>query len=163
MKASATVEVFRPIDEVFEYIANVENMNQWVVSVGETKRVSGDGTGVGDRYESSYTYGGKTHDMNFEVTEYESPTRFGITAPEGPFAFDGRLELEATERGTLVTNTIDNEADGRFTAFMFTVFKPIMRWLMARRLREELSELKSVLEGNGSSVSGPNQAGPSGV
>ncbi|WP_435360158.1 SRPBCC family protein [Haloarchaeobius sp. DFWS5] len=149
MKATATVTVDRPVADVFEYISNVERMSEWVVGVGETTRVAGDGTGVGDRYESEYTYGGKTHDMTFEVTEYESPTRLGITAPEGPFAFDGLLELEAVDGKTHVSNTIETGADGRFTKFMFTVFRPVMRYMMRRQLRKELVELKSILEGDG--------------
>lgn len=162
MKASASSEIDRPIDDVFEYVSNVENMDEWVVGVSDTERVSGDGTSVGDRYESFYTYRGETQEMKFEVTEFEPPHRFGITAPEGPFAFDGTLELEATERGTRVTNTIETEADGRFTAFVFTVFRPVMRWTMARRLKQELRELQALLETDTDALADP-QTGASGA
>jgi hypothetical protein len=46
-----------------------------------------------------------------------------------------------------VTNTVDAAADGRFTSITFTLFGPIVRWLMARRLREELASLRTELEG----------------
>ncbi|WP_158413659.1 hypothetical protein [Haladaptatus cibarius] len=46
---------------------------------------------------------------------------------------------------------------------MFTVFRPVMQWLMARQLRKELRELKSVLEADEEPISEVNQAGPSGV
>ena len=151
MKASATVDIERPIEEVFDFVSNVENMEQWVVGMGETKLVVGDGENVGDRYESRYSYGGRTSDMEFEITTYEPPHRFGMTAPEGPFAFDGLVELEETDRGTLVTNTIDAGADGRVTAFVFAVFGPIVRWMMARQLRKELRVLEELLEGSGDS------------
>ncbi|MFC7202551.1 SRPBCC family protein [Haloferax namakaokahaiae] len=146
MKASATVEVRRPIEDVFSYVADVEAMDEWVVGVGETRRVSGEETTVGTRYESTYTYGGRTQPMVLELTAIDAPHRLEMTAVEGPFPFDARLDLSETPQGTLVTNTIDNKPDGRFTAVMFTLFRPLMRWLMARQLRGELRELKARLE-----------------
>jgi uncharacterized protein YndB with AHSA1/START domain len=148
MKASATIDIDRPRDDVFAYVADVEQMEHWVVGVGETALVEGDGTGVGDRYETTYSYGGRDTEMAFVVTEYDPPTRFGITAPEGPFAFDGLLELEDVGDATRVTNTIDAGSDGTFTTVMFTVFRPVVRWLMARRLKQELVELKAQVEGD---------------
>ncbi|WP_435334566.1 hypothetical protein [Haloarchaeobius sp. TZWWS8] len=85
--------------------------------------------------------------MQFEVAEYEPPTRFGITAPEGPFAFDGLLELEAVDGKTRVSNTIETGSDGTFTTVMFTVFRPLLRYMMRRRLSKELVRLKENLEG----------------
>ncbi len=146
MKASASTTIDRPIDDVFAYVSDVENTSEWVAGVGDTTLVDGDGTGVGDRYESEYTYGGNTSDMDFEITDYDPPRRLGMTAPEGPFAFDGTLELEAVDGGTRVTNTIETGSDGLFTTITFTVFRPVMRWLMARRLTQELDELKAILE-----------------
>ncbi|WP_410766620.1 SRPBCC family protein [Haloferax sp. DFSO60] len=146
MEASATVEVRRPIEDVFAYISTIEAMSEWVVGVGETHRISGDEATVGARYESTYSYSGRTQPMVLELTAIDAPSRLEMTAIEGPFPFDARLELAETPSGTLVTNTVDNKPDGRVTAFMFTVFKPVMRWLMARQLRSELRELKSRLE-----------------
>lgn len=127
MNASATVVVDRPIEDVFAYVSDVENMDDWVAGVGDTRLVEGDGSGVGDRYESTYTYRGETTDMDVEVTAFDPPNRLGITDPEGPFAFDGQRELEESGDGTRVTNSISTAADGRVTAVLFTVFRPVMR------------------------------------
>jgi uncharacterized protein YndB with AHSA1/START domain len=145
MKATAKIVVDRPIEEVWDYIADVENMERWVVGVSETAKVN-DIDGVGARYESKYTYAGKTHDMAYEVTSFEPPTRFAITAPTGPFAFDAELELRETGQGTELTNVLDAGADSRFTTVMFTVLRPLMRWIMARQLKKELVTLKEDLE-----------------
>ena len=144
MNASATIDIDRPIDDVFAYLADPRNMEQWVVGVSDVRAV-GDETGVGARYTSDYTYSGRTQEMTYEVTGYEEPTRYAIRG-EGPFPFEGELTLEPTPMGTRVTNTIDAASDGRFTTVMFTVFAPRMRRLMAKRLTEELVALKAVTE-----------------
>lgn len=148
MKATATIEISRPIDDVFAVVSDVEQMGKWVDGVGEATRVGGgsDGVAVGDRYETTYSYGGRETPMTFEVTTCEPPTRFGMTAPEGPFAFDGLVELREAGGRTHVTNTIETGSDGTVTAVMFTLFRPVMRRLMARQLRGELRELKALLE-----------------
>ncbi|WP_435334567.1 SRPBCC family protein [Haloarchaeobius sp. TZWWS8] len=49
MRATAMITVSRPVADVFEYISDVEKMGQWVVGVGKTRLVEGDGSSVGDR------------------------------------------------------------------------------------------------------------------
>ena len=145
MKAAAKIAVDRPIEAVWGYIADVEHMDRWVVGVSETTKVN-DIDGVGARYEGTYTSAGRTHEMAYEVTDFEPPTRFAITAPTGPFAFDAEFQLRETGEGTELTNVLDAGPDSRFTAVMFTVLRPVMRRLMARQLKKELRILKAELE-----------------
>lgn len=146
MKATASIMIHRPIDEVFGFVSTLENMDRWVSGASATTKTNDD-EGVGARYESEYTYSGRTADMTFEVTEFDVPTRFVVSAPSGPFAFSQRIDLEETDGGTSLTTTIDAGADSRATAVIFTVFRPLIRRLMARQLKAELGELKAILEG----------------
>lgn len=145
MKSSATLEINRPIEDVFAFVADARNMDQWVVGVSDVRLVSDRTDTVGARYESDYTYSGRTQRMTYEVTEYDAPNRYAIRG-EGPFPFAGELVLEETATGTRVTNTIDAGSDGLFTTAMFTLFAPLMRRVMARRLKEELVALQSAME-----------------
>lgn len=103
----------------------------------------------GARFEITYTYGGGAHEMAYEVTASETPVRYAMRG-DGPFPFPfpftGVVDLSETPTGTRVTNTIDAAPDGPFTTVVFTLFRPVMRRVMAKRLGEELSELKSALE-----------------
>ena len=146
MRASATVSIDRPIDDVFAFVADAENMPRWVDNLGETRLESGDGTAVGDRYASSYTYGGSTHDMTFEVTAYEPPTRVGLRGRGGPFDFDATVTLEATDGGTLVTNSVVDDSERPLPGVLMTVLGPVFRRFLARQLRGELDQLRTVLE-----------------
>ena len=81
------------------------------------------------------------------VTEFRPPRRLAFEAREGPFPFVGRLELTRRgSRATEVANTLSAGSDHIFTAFMFRFLPFIVRPMMARQLRKELSQLKAILE-----------------
>ncbi|WP_276246936.1 SRPBCC family protein [Haladaptatus sp. YSMS36] len=145
MQSSASITVDRPIEDVYAYISNVENMANWADGVRNVRYVSGAENEVGATYTSEYTYSGRTTEMSYEITAVEPPNRFAMVGT-GPFPFEGELLLTATPTGTRVTNSIDAGADGRFTKVMFTVLGPLMRRLMAGQLGKELEILKGELE-----------------
>ncbi|WP_336359692.1 SRPBCC family protein [Haladaptatus sp. ZSTT2] len=145
MQSSASIDIARPIQDVYAYVSSVENMANWVDGVSNVQHVSGEPDEVGATYTSDYTYSGRTTEMTYEITAAESPNRFAVVG-RGPFPFEGELLLTATPSGTRVTNSIDAGADGRFTKAMFTVFRPVMRRMMARQLGKELTILKRSLE-----------------
>lgn len=146
MKSSAAIDVDRSIEEVFAFVANVENMERWVDGVGDARLASDGEVAVGSTIESDYTYRGKTFEMDMEVTAFEEPTRFGTRATEGPFPFDGLVELEEIPGGTRVTNTIDAGSDSWMTTVIFTLGGPIVRRMMRKQLATELEELRDALD-----------------
>ena len=146
MKAGTSIVVERPIEDVWAFVANIENMDQWVVGVSEPRMANGRAMGVGARYTSKYTHAGKTHTVDYEVTAYEPRRHFATRSTEGPFPFEGELDLERAGQGTKVTNTIDAGSDGLFTTITFTLLGPLVRIMMRRQLHKELIALKAVLE-----------------
>ncbi|MAG35854.1 MAG: hypothetical protein CL878_06390 [Dehalococcoidia bacterium] len=148
MRAETRIEVERPIEDVWAFVADIENMGQWVDGVSEPRMSNGNDMGEGATFTSKYTYGGKTHTLDYEVTAYKPPKRLAMRSTEGPFPFDGELDLETVGGGTLVTNTIDAGSDGTFTTVMVALFGPVLRMMMRRRLHQELVSLKGILEGS---------------
>ena len=69
-----------------------------------------------------------------------------VEATEGPFPFEGLIEVEPIEGGTRVYNTIDAGSDSFFTSVTFALLGPLLRMFMRRQLRGELETLKSRLE-----------------
>ena len=88
----------------------------------------------------------KTHTIDYEVTAYEPQRHFATQSTEGPFPFQGELDLERVGQGTKVTNTIDAGSDGLFTTITFKLLGPLVRISMRRQLHKELVALKSILE-----------------
>lgn len=131
--------------DVFEFVADPRDMASWGVGVDDVTLVDEDWDHVGARFESDYTDGNRTVRMEYEVTASDPPERFA-TRGEGALPFVGELELAPTPTGTRVTNTVDDGSDGRFTAVVFTLLRPVARRTMERRLGEELAALRSELE-----------------
>ena len=146
MKAGTSIVVERSIEDVWAFVANIENMDKWVVGVSEPRLSNGRDIGVGATYTSKYTYAGKTHTIDYEVTAYEPQRHFATQSTEGPFPFKGELDLERVGQGTKVTNTIDAGSDGLFTTITFKLLGPLVRISMRRQLHKELVALKNVLE-----------------
>ncbi|MDP6451813.1 MAG: SRPBCC family protein [SAR202 cluster bacterium] len=146
MKASATVTIEAPIEQVFDYIADIENMDQWVNGVTEPKWTSDPVEETGATFQSFYTYGGTTHEMEYEITALEAPTRMATRSTSGPFPFDAEVELVPVEEKTRITNTLDARATNLALGIWFALFGVLIRPFMARQLQRELLLVKTLLE-----------------
>ncbi|MCI0440791.1 MAG: SRPBCC family protein [Chloroflexi bacterium] len=147
MEASADLVINRPIEDVWAYVSNIENMDKWVNGVSEPRRASEGEFGEGSAFTSKYTYNKKTYDMAYEVTRFDPPRQMIVRSRSRPFPFEGDLELERVGNLTRVTNTIDAGAYTTALYLWFAVFGPILRIFMRRQLRKELAKLKAILEG----------------
>ena len=68
MEASAEMMINRPIEEVWKFISNIDNMGKWVKGITEILRTSEGEFGAGSTFQSKYTYRKKAHDITYEVT-----------------------------------------------------------------------------------------------
>lgn len=149
MRASASIVIGIPMRSVFDFVANIENMDTWINGVTGPKMTSEGEPGVGSTFESYYTYAGRTHRVAYRIVEFEPPTRTIHEWTSGPFPFQAVTELEPAGDGTRITHTIDAGPTNRAVAVWFGVFGPVLRPLMRRQLRKELRTLKELLEGDG--------------
>lgn|GEM_PF-410878 len=145
MKATAHAVIDRPIEAVWDIVATVENMEQWVGGVSDV-RPPADGLDVGAHFSSNYTYRGETFDVDYEVTAVDPPHRLDVRSTEGPFPFSGSIRLVEVRAGTAVSNTIDAGSDSVATSVIFAVFGPLIRRMMRRQLEAELGHLAEAVD-----------------
>jgi carbon monoxide dehydrogenase subunit G len=108
----ATVVVDRPIEEVFDFLANGENDPKFSPRVQEITNKTGGAPGKGTVYASTVKDAGMKSQREFELTEFERPTKIrwtelsknAVVVPEGGYDF------EAAGEGTRVT--FFNELEG---------------------------------------------------
>jgi uncharacterized protein YndB with AHSA1/START domain len=89
----ATVEIDRPIDEVFAFLADGENDKKFSPRVLEIRKTTDGPPGVGTVYESTVKDAGMKSKRKFELTEFEAPMRIRwtersknlVTVPEGGY------------------------------------------------------------------------------
>ena len=101
----ATVEIDRPVEEVFAFLADGENDPKFSPRVLEMKKVTDGPTGVGTVYRSTVKDAGMTTRREFRISEFVVPTRIRwteesknlVTADEGGYdlepAGDGRTRM----------------------------------------------------------------------
>jgi len=108
----ATTTIDRPIEEVFAFLAAGVNDPKFSPRVQEIIQVTDGPVGVGTVFASTVKDAGMTTKREFEITEYEAPTKLRwaersknlVTAPRGGY------DLAADGAGTRVT--VFNELEG---------------------------------------------------
>ena len=146
MKASATIFIDKPISEVWAFVADIRNMDKWVNGVSDPTPTSEGEWRVGSTFTSGYTYAGKTHTVNYEITGFDPPNRIAMRSTAGPFPFDGYTDLMEDKDGTRLVNAIDAKPTNAFLAIWFAVLGVVLRMMMRIQLRKELVLLKAALE-----------------
>lgn len=75
MYVERSFTVSRSIDEVFDYLSDFENTNEWDPGTIHTRRVSGDG-GIGTTYENRSKFAGRETELTYETIGFDRPTFF---------------------------------------------------------------------------------------
>ena len=144
MKAMASISIDRPVDEVFDFVTNVENMPRWVSGVSGARLMS-QAMGKGARYVIDYVTGWRSNEVEIEVTDFERPRVFASKASRGPFDYEGRMELAGDESSTSITNIIEDDPDSLASQVAAWVFGPFLRGARRRRMERELEQLRSAI------------------
>jgi uncharacterized protein YndB with AHSA1/START domain len=146
MKASATVTINAPIERVFAFVATIENMDLWVNGVTEPRWTSERIMETGATFGSFYGNAGNIHEVTYEVTALEAPTKLATRSTSGPFPFDSEIVLVAVEEKTRVTNTLDARATNSAMSVWFALGGILIRPFMRRQLERELMLVKTLME-----------------
>ncbi|MEU5401573.1 SRPBCC family protein [Streptomyces sp. NPDC005963] len=110
----AIVEIQRPIEEVFAFLANGENDTKFSPRVIRIAKTTEGPTGVGTVYASTVKDAGLTTERQFRITAFEAPTRirWAETSKNLVIAKEGGYDLETTGSGGTRVR-IFNQLEGR--------------------------------------------------
>ncbi len=138
---SASVNVYRPIQQVFEFISTTENDFQWQYGTLESARVSPGSIGVGGFFRSIGHVMGRRLLGTFEITEYEANKRYGFKSLSGPLASRTLYTFESANGSTTINistqvSTLDS------SEFHEKIFEKQLK----KQLKENLLLLKGLLE-----------------
>ncbi|MCG6157515.1 SRPBCC family protein [Rubinisphaera margarita] len=142
MHSQASVEIDRPIDEVFTYTN--EHVAEWSLTVVENEVIE-DNNGVGTEFRCVTEDRG--HRMVFHgiITAWEPPNRSAISLTGKSFDIAAEYRFEDLDGRTRVTQESWVRGKG-FAKVMFLLFG----WLMNRQgcdaVQKELESLKQKLE-----------------
>jgi uncharacterized protein YndB with AHSA1/START domain len=140
MEFSNTITIDRPRPDVFEFVADLENIPKWNYAIVETKQTSPGPVGIGTTYRQVRSVPA-TSEETLRVTEFEPQRRLAIYGGLGPL--EGTLVYEFEEVGdaTRLTNRADLKARGAMR-----LAAPIAAGRVRGAVAANLSTLKRLLE-----------------
>ena len=106
-----TVMIGTPIEEVFGFLSDFENVPKWNYAISETHKLSEGPVGVGTIYQQVRSVPSRSEER-FELTAYNPPRHLEIRGQFGPFPSRLSYVLDAVPEGTRVTNTVELELRG---------------------------------------------------
>jgi hypothetical protein len=109
-----SVDIARPLEEVFAFVANSANDALWGSNLMEVTKISPGPIGMGARFRYKARFAGWQFELVREVTEYEPNRRQAVKTISGPLRFGGVRTFEAIPGGTRLTLTGGGRAGGFF-------------------------------------------------
>jgi hypothetical protein len=115
---SGTAVIDRPIQEVFDFLADGTNDPKFSPRVQEIRRTTDGPIGVGTVFESSVKDAGMKSNRRFELTTFDAPTKIRWTErSKNPVMVpDGGYDLESvsdTQTKVTIHNTLEGHGIGK--------------------------------------------------
>ena len=131
----------RPLEEVFEFMADLDKLPLWLDGCKKAWSPDGDGRGVGARIIHEDEFMGQTFEAKFDVIEWEDNERTVFEAISGPFRGTSEENFEADGDETIVEIRVKGEPAGFLKAVGFMAKRQAQA-----QLNRSLDNLKRVLE-----------------
>lgn len=140
MRFSNSILIHRSIIDVFDYLANLENLPRWNYAIRETRKISPGPIGVGSAYRQFRTLP-KPMEERLEIKVYEPDHRLVVSGGFANFQGVTSYVLDSLGDDTKLTNEIELHASGVFGSLAALTTSNIKR-----AVAQNLTVLKELLE-----------------
>jgi uncharacterized membrane protein len=147
IRFEASVEIERPVEEVFGYVADLENLPEWagpVIEVRDIQIATPEQLRQGDRFTAVAKFLGRRFEAPCEVIDYLENRQFSFRSTGGPVPQEFTYLFEPTLEGTHLTQSVEAEP-GTF----FRLAGPLFEAAGRRQINNDLETLKDLLEAEG--------------
>ena len=139
-----SVLIDQPVEKVFDYIANPQNIPKWSGPPIEVRDVQQSMPGQlkgGDKFTLVARFLGRRFDTPSEVTAYEPNRRLSLALLHGLILPMVTYILEEVPGGTRLTQSVEAELGG-----FFRLVGPLLEGAGKRQAKNDLQTLKNILE-----------------
>ncbi len=141
MRVEGDILIKRPIEEVFDFVADESNEPQYNPKMTRAEKVSPGPIGVGTTFRSVMTGIGRAAEMTIEVTAFDRPRRIAETTHMSNMEINGVLLFEPTRDGTRMKWIWNLEPRG-----FYRLLGPLVRRMGERQELAVWTSLKRTLE-----------------
>jgi len=146
MKFENSVVINQPIEQVFEYVTDINNNTVWQTGILELEMTSEGRFGHGSTYRCVNRFMGIRIETEGRVTAYEPDRRCCIRITSGAVTGTSTLYFESVGGGTMFTTAGDLDLTN------FKLAGVLVKRKINRQLSLDMLKLKAVLE-NGNNTS----------
>ncbi len=144
IEVDVAVEIDRPPERVFQFVADFENNPIWQSGMRSARFTSPAPLAVGSTYEQVASFLGREVVSSFEVVAYVPGRKVAATSVGGSFPITFTRQVDPVGAGSRVSAHIEGDARG-----FFRIARPLLRWLVRRSIRRDYANLKRILETEG--------------
>ena len=142
MRLEESVEINRPLAEVFKYVSDVGNYPQWMAHVLEVRQHIPGAPRQSDSFVVAIKSVGRRFETPYERTSYEPDRRYTDRAVGGPIPNQRwHSAFQEVPGGTRFTRAVDVESSG-----LLRLLEPLQKRAAERQLKKDLQTLKHVVE-----------------
>lgn len=135
-----SIQIDRPIGEVYAYLSDLENTPKWNWAITATKKTTPGPASVGTRYRQTRSVPQPGTEI-LEITALETNQLIEVRGTLAQFSAHLSYHLDDHTSRTEVTNTVILEAKGALR-----LVAPALRRQIKRAVADNLNELRAQLE-----------------
>lgn len=142
MRIEESVEISRPLPEVFDYVSDVSNYPEWMAHALDVRTETPGAPQESDTFVVAIKSVGRRFETPYERAFIEAQRRYTDCAVGGPIPNQQwHCAFQDITGGTRVTRAVEVESEG-----LLRLLEPIQKWAAGRQLKKDLQTLKDVLE-----------------
>jgi uncharacterized protein YndB with AHSA1/START domain len=142
IKFSFSVQIARPVADVFAYVTDPSKLPKWqpnvVSATSETEGPLRQGSRLREVRRGPF---GREVTSLVEVSAFEPNRRFDLRILEGPLPIDGSLAFAAEDGGTRIAFTASGQPGGPMR-----LFEPLLARVLRRQFEADYGRLRQTLE-----------------
>ena len=146
MRGAASIKVNKPIEEVWEFISDISNSDQWLAGVSEPVLATEGEIARGSTFNCKYRFDNKSHDVSYVLTSFDPPKKFSYRMSGGPHPAYNFVELKSEKGLTKINHVMEMDISQLSIGVVFLGLGPFVRLSIMMKLRKDLKRLKALLE-----------------
>ena len=142
MRVEESIEINRPLQEVFYYVSDVGNYPQWMAHVLEVRQHIPGAPRQSDSFVVAIKSVGRRFETPYERTSYEADRRYTDRAVGGPIPNQRwHSAFQEVPGGTRFTRAVDVESSG-----LLRLLEPLQKRAAERQHKKDQPTHKHVVE-----------------
>jgi len=139
---SQSVVINQPVENVFAFFADTNNITKWQTSIIESRATPEGPAQPGTKVTDVRTFLGRKMESTYEFTDVEPNKRIALRSISGPFPYQGTMNFES-EGGTATRVTFDAEIEPKG---FFKLAEGMLAGTMKKETETQLATAKQLLE-----------------